>query len=59
MKAYGGVDVEVHVFFILAQVGSEWSASRLCRFISEKWVPGTQRLEDWVDFVSGLDDMEK
>jgi hypothetical protein len=28
MKAYGGVDVLIHVFLISALVGGEWSASR-------------------------------
>jgi hypothetical protein len=36
MKTYGGVDVYIHVFLTLAQVGDEWSASCLCRFTSGK-----------------------
>jgi hypothetical protein len=28
MKAYGGVDVEIHMFLTSALVGGEWSASR-------------------------------
>jgi hypothetical protein len=36
MKAYGGVDVQIHVFLTLALTGVEWSASRPCRF-----TPGT------------------
>jgi hypothetical protein len=32
MKAYGGVDIKIHVFFNLAVVGGEWSASRSGRF---------------------------
>jgi hypothetical protein len=33
MKAYGGVDVYIHIFLTSALVGGEWSASRPCRFI--------------------------
>jgi hypothetical protein len=36
MKAYGGVDVCVHIFLISALAGDEWSASRTGRF-----TPGT------------------
>jgi hypothetical protein len=32
MKAYGGVDVQIHIFLTLALVGVEWSASRPYRF---------------------------
>jgi hypothetical protein len=32
MKAYGGVDVHIHVFFTSVLVEREWSASRSCRF---------------------------
>jgi hypothetical protein len=36
MKAYGGVDVQIHIFLNSALAGDEWSASRPCRF-----TPGT------------------
>jgi hypothetical protein len=55
MKAYGGVDVQIHVFLISALVGCELSASRPCRFIPEER-DGDGR---WVDRKAGLDDMEK
>jgi hypothetical protein len=32
MKAYGGVDIEIHVSLTSALVGSEWSASHPGRF---------------------------
>jgi hypothetical protein len=32
MKAYWGVDVQIHIFLTLALAGDEWSASRPCRF---------------------------
>jgi hypothetical protein len=41
MKAYGGVDVYIHIFLTLALLGGEWSASRLGRFTPGKRVPGT------------------
>jgi hypothetical protein len=39
MKAYGGVDVEIHIFLTSVLVGGEWSASRPCRFTPEKEPP--------------------
>jgi hypothetical protein len=35
MKAYGGVEVKIHIFLISALVGGEWSASRPCLFTPE------------------------
>jgi hypothetical protein len=32
MKAYGGVDLEVHIFLTSALVRGEWSATRSGRF---------------------------
>jgi hypothetical protein len=54
MKAYGGVDVYIHVFLTSAQAGGEWSASRPDRFI-----PGTHWIGGWVDLRAGLDEVEK
>jgi hypothetical protein len=39
MKAYGGVDVEIHIFLTSALVGGEWSTSRPSRFNPEIKVP--------------------
>jgi hypothetical protein len=39
MKAYGGADVEIHIFLTSALVGGEWSASRTGRFIPGKEPP--------------------
>jgi hypothetical protein len=36
MKAYGGVDVQIHIFLTSALVEGEWSASRPGRFTPEK-----------------------
>jgi hypothetical protein len=59
MKTYGGVDVQIHVVLILALVGAEWSASRICRFFPEERAPGTHWIGGWVDLKAGLDDIEK
>jgi hypothetical protein len=54
MKAYGGVDVEIHINLTSALAGGEWSASRPCRFtLGTHWIGG------WVDPIAGLDDVEK
>jgi hypothetical protein len=51
MKAYGKVDVLIHIFFTLAPAGGEWSASRSGRF--------THWIGDWVDPRAGVDDVEE
>jgi hypothetical protein len=42
MKAYWGVDVQLHVFLTSALDGCEWSASRLGRFALREthWIGG-------------------
>jgi hypothetical protein len=50
MKAYGGVDVQIHIFLTSALVGGERSPSRPGRFIPEERVSGTN--------LTGLDDVE-
>jgi hypothetical protein len=57
MKAYGGVDVYIHVFLTSALVG-EWSASRADRFTPGERGPGTHWI-GWVGPRTGLDDVEK
>jgi hypothetical protein len=39
MKAYGGVDVYIHIFLTSELIGGEWSASRPGRFIPVKELP--------------------
>jgi hypothetical protein len=39
MKAYGGVDVYIHIFLTSSLVGGEWSASRPGRFTPGKDTP--------------------
>jgi hypothetical protein len=61
MKAYGGVDISIHVFLASALVGGEWSASRSYCLTpppresahSTHWIGG------WVNPRVGLDVMEK
>jgi hypothetical protein len=53
MKAYGGVDVQIHVFLTTALVEDECSASRPGRFTSEKREPGTHWLGGWVGPKAG------
>jgi hypothetical protein len=59
MKAYGGVDVKIHIFLTSALAGGEWLASRLCRSTPWERAPGTHWIVGWVDPRAGLDDMEK
>jgi hypothetical protein len=47
MKAYGGVDVWIHMFLIPAVVGAEWSAL----------LPGVRARDN--RFIGGSDDVEK
>jgi hypothetical protein len=54
MKAYGGVNIWIHIFFTSALVGGEWSASCPGRII-----PGTHRIGGWLDPRAGLDDVEE
>jgi hypothetical protein len=41
MKAYGRVDIQVHVFSTSALAGVQWSALRLARFTPGKIAVGT------------------
>jgi hypothetical protein len=58
VKAYGGVDVQIHVL-TSALARGEWSASRPGRFIAGERVPGTHWIEGWVNLRAVLDDVEK
>jgi hypothetical protein len=52
MKAYGGVDVEIHIFLTSALAGGEWSAARPVHLNPDiHWIGG------WVDPRAGLDDV--
>jgi hypothetical protein len=51
MKAYGGVDVQIHIFLTSAPVGGEWSALRPGRFTPGKELPGSNPDLIMWDFV--------
>jgi hypothetical protein len=59
MKAYGGVNVEVHIFLTSTLVGGEWSDSRPCRFTPGERASATHYIGGWVGHRTGLDDVEK
>jgi hypothetical protein len=59
MKAYGEVDVQIHIFLISALAGGEWSASRPGRITPGERDLCTHWIGGWVDPRSGLDDVEK
>jgi hypothetical protein len=59
MKAYEGVDVQIHVFLTSVLVGDEWSASRPCHFTPGGRAPGTHWIGGWVNPRTSLDDLEK
>jgi hypothetical protein len=59
MKTYGGMDVEIHVFFATALVGGEWSASRLGRFTPREIATGTHCTEGLFRPGAGMDNVER
>jgi hypothetical protein len=59
MKAYGGVDVQIHIFLTSTLVKGEWSPSRPGRFTHRERVPSTHWIGGWVDPRAGLDNLEK
>jgi hypothetical protein len=54
MKAYGGVNVYIHIFLTSTLAGGEWSASR-----PRERDPVTYWIGGWVGPRAGLDEMEK
>jgi hypothetical protein len=59
MKAYKGVNIQIHIFLTSALDGDEWSNSRTCRYAPGERVPGTHWIGGLVDPRDGLDDVEK
>jgi hypothetical protein len=58
MKAYGGVDVQIHIFLIFALVGGEWSALRPSRFTPGESASHMHCIGGLVSPKVGLDHME-
>jgi hypothetical protein len=58
MKAYGGVDVYIHIFLTSALAGGESSASCPGPFSPVETAPGTHWIGGWVGPRAGLDDVE-
>jgi hypothetical protein len=48
MKAYWGLEVQIHTFFDLAVYGGEWSGSRPGHFIPTEKAPGTHWIGGWL-----------
>jgi hypothetical protein len=59
MKAYWGVEVQLHAFSISVLDGGEWSASRPGRFTSRDRAPGTHWIGGWVGPNAVLDAVVK
>jgi hypothetical protein len=59
MKAYGGVNVLIHIFLTSALVGGEWSGSRPSRYTPGERAPGTHWIGGLVDARASLDNVEK
>jgi hypothetical protein len=55
MKAYGRVDVYIHIFLTSTPAGGEWPASRPGHFTPGESAPGTHWIGGWVDPRAGLD----
>jgi hypothetical protein len=59
MKAYGRVDVYVHIFLTSTLVGGEWSVSRPgCFTPKERGPPPLHWKGDWVGLRASLDDVK-
>jgi hypothetical protein len=59
MRAYVGVDVQIHIFLTLALVGGEWSASRPGLFTPGERAPSSHWIGGWVGPRASLDNVEK
>jgi hypothetical protein len=57
MKAYGGVDIYIYVFFTSAPVGDEWSALRPGRLTTGERAPFIRCVRGWLGPRVDLDDL--
>jgi hypothetical protein len=58
MKAYGGVDVQIHIFLTSALAGGVVSFTFRPLYLRER-APGTHWIGGWMDPTAGLDDVQK
>jgi hypothetical protein len=59
MKAYWGMEVQLHACFTSALDGGEWSASRPGRFTPRERASSTHWIGGWVGPRAGLDAVVK
>jgi hypothetical protein len=59
VKAYGGVDVQIHIFLTSAVVGREFTVSSTGRFTPGERAAGTHCIGGRVGPRDGLNDVEK
>jgi hypothetical protein len=59
MKAYWGVEVQLHAFLSSVLDGGEFSASHTGRFTPRERAPGTHWIEGWVGPRAGLNTVVK
>jgi hypothetical protein len=59
MKAFGEVDVEIHIFLTSALAGGEGAVLRPDSFTIGERAHSTHWIRGWVDLRGGLDGMEK
>jgi hypothetical protein len=59
MRAYGGVDIYIHIFLTSVLAGGELLPSRPGRFTPGERAPSTHWIGGWMDPRAGLDDLEK
>jgi hypothetical protein len=59
MKAYGGVNIQIHIFLTSALAGGEWSVSLPCHFTPGERAPGTHWIGGWVNPRADMDNVGK
>jgi hypothetical protein len=58
MKAYGGLDIQIHIFLTSGLIGGEWSASRHGSLTAVENPPGIYWMGGWVNPRAGLNHVE-